>query len=326
MDKTKGWKPRFTKSESVELCISCHSDSEKMKGFSLGTEQYKNFLESRHGKGFAKGDIVVPVCANCHSYHRVLGKDDIRSPSFAQNTSEVCKQCHSDREKMQKYNLPSTTIQDFKGSIHAKVLVEGHPERPGCIACHGSHISLGKAENSCTNCHQGLDKEFAKGACKGGQKGCMDCHRYHDTVKSSLEDYKRVCSKCHNVDTRGWKSAQEIMVFLGEADRLYEGIEDRIRWLEIQGIDSSGLEDEIISTRNRLFKKNPLLHSFLTRDALEILTASENATNKFKGDLQNYDNRLTVRNIKIYVFLGLIIIFVVIAGFLIKMQGNSGHE
>ena len=64
-----------------ELCGSCHEDATRMKQFnpSLRTDQLAQYRISVHGIKFAKGDMHVAVCTDCHTVHSIQPASDPHS-------------------------------------------------------------------------------------------------------------------------------------------------------------------------------------------------------------------------------------------------------
>lgn len=77
-------------------CIRCHSDEEMMKRSGLTASTVHFYEMTYHGK---VQDIGYPTrvagCADCHTSHNILPKDDPRSTIHPANLVNNCGRCHS---------------------------------------------------------------------------------------------------------------------------------------------------------------------------------------------------------------------------------------
>ena len=86
---------QFRKEFHTEVCQKCHGDKEMMernKVFLIATQTY---YESYHGKvehlGYPK---LVAGCADCHSFHSILPRDNPKSTISDARLVETCGKCH----------------------------------------------------------------------------------------------------------------------------------------------------------------------------------------------------------------------------------------
>ena len=199
---------------AVESCVGCHSDVEQMRSFGLRTDQLSLYWTSRHGAKLAlDGDPNVATCVSCHGSHFVLPVRDPLSPVHERHQVDTCGRCHADATLMAKYGLPADVVQDFRGSVHGKALIEGeHPAAPGCTECHGSHGAApprtGDVRQVCGNCHSVVQEYFERSPHVAGahDKGlqCTSCHDHHAVVAPSTEMFtgsdEGHCGNCHSGD------------------------------------------------------------------------------------------------------------------------------
>lgn len=79
----------------TKVCMKCHSDEKMMarnKVFNVAT---KTYLESYHGKNYRLGfPEKVAGCADCHTAHSVLPKNDPASSVNPANLTKSCATCH----------------------------------------------------------------------------------------------------------------------------------------------------------------------------------------------------------------------------------------
>lgn len=77
-------------------CKHCHADPALTKRNNLSADIVAYYEQTYHGK---VQDIGYPTrvagCADCHTFHNILPKDDPRSSIHPQNLVENCGRCHS---------------------------------------------------------------------------------------------------------------------------------------------------------------------------------------------------------------------------------------
>ncbi|MGC9325871.1 MAG: cytochrome C [Desulfomonilia bacterium] len=77
-------------------CIQCHSDEEMMERNGLSASTVEFYAETYHGKVQGIGyPSLVAGCADCHTSHNILPKDDPRSTIHPDNLVANCGRCHS---------------------------------------------------------------------------------------------------------------------------------------------------------------------------------------------------------------------------------------
>jgi predicted CXXCH cytochrome family protein len=125
----------------VETCSRCHSDTARMAGYDIRTDQADEYRTSVHGRLlFEEGDVSAPVCNDCHGNHGA-------APPGLASVRNVCGQCHS---VMADY---------FDQSAHGEIFNEN--DLPGCATCHDHHAidpvsdeTLHvRTEDVCATCH-----------------------------------------------------------------------------------------------------------------------------------------------------------------------------
>jgi len=80
----------------TKVCLKCHSDEKLMAKNNVFTVAVKTYMESYHGKNYRLGfPEKVAGCADCHTAHSVLPKNDPRSSVNPANLVNTCRKCHS---------------------------------------------------------------------------------------------------------------------------------------------------------------------------------------------------------------------------------------
>ena len=99
-------------------CETCHE------------EQFKKQLDGVHLKAIAAGNKNAAVCSDCHNPHaqkKITGEDGRLLPEGRVGIPGTCARCHA-------------AIQgQYRKSVHGAALVDGNPDVPTCIDCHGVH-------------------------------------------------------------------------------------------------------------------------------------------------------------------------------------------
>jgi hypothetical protein len=116
----------------AETCSKCHSAI---------VDKYKN---SVHGKAvFGENNPDVPACHDCHGIHNIA---TARSEEFRLNSPQLCAECHTRGDIMDKYGISTdvldTYISDFHGTTVAMFEHEDPSiptNKPVCYDCHGVH-------------------------------------------------------------------------------------------------------------------------------------------------------------------------------------------
>ena len=200
----------------------------------------------------------------------------------------VCIQCHAVLPL--KLSQPVTLWQS---SIHAEHGIT-------CNACHGgdpldSANAMTPARGYrgvpppatvpmlCGGCHLGVAKHYMNSAHgralgKGGPT-CVTCHGSHGIISASLDIIsKKNCSPCHT-----FEKARMIRSAMLKTEGMLKTIENRIRILRSQGIDTDTLEKRLFSLRNRFHSMYHSLDVNLIRQESAHIQAELEKTNGMGG-------------------------------------------
>ena len=129
-------------------CSRCHSDSKRMKPYSIPTDQFAGYSTSVHHEALVvRGDLSAPTCTTCHGNHGA-------APPGVASVEYVCSNCHAFQAQL------------FDASPHKAAFAAA--SMPGCVTCHSNHriqhptdAMLGTGPQSvCTNCHSEGDAGF----------------------------------------------------------------------------------------------------------------------------------------------------------------------
>ena len=277
MNPAKGFRGRPSRQEVPAFCGRCHSDATYMRKFNptVKTEEVAQYFTSVHGKRLRQGDRRVATCINCHSVHDIKLVSDPTSPVYPTNVPATCGKCHSDREYMQGYGLPSLSqVDDYQSSVHYRALsVEGNLAAPTCQSCHGSHGATPPGVTSiadvCGTCHAHNRDFFEKSPHRDafaslGAASCVQCHGNHAIQTAGeymLVGPNSVCLTCHAPDDNGGQRAQEMATSIRQLDGDIQRARETMEQAERAGVDMSQAMSELTNAHNRLVMARTTIHS-----------------------------------------------------------------
>ena len=212
--------------QTKNSCLDCHSNLPEPLGVSVET-----YSQNIHGqKGL--------TCAACHGGD-ASSDDPEKAMSRAagwkgkidrKQIPELCSSCHSDAERMKKYNpgLRVDQFQQYKTSVHGIKWAKGDAKVAVCTDCHGVHDLRAPSDprsnvhptniaTTCSHCH--ADAEYMKPygiktdqfanyeqsvhhdamAVRGDLSAptCTTCHGNHGATPPGVANVTNVCSNCH---------------------------------------------------------------------------------------------------------------------------------
>ncbi len=193
-----------------ENCQRCHFSD------------YRRTLDSAHAAAVRRGDLMAPVCVDCHGSHDMTRPDVPRT-----KIAGTCAKCHEGVAKT------------YAASVHGRDAAKNVADVPTCTDCHRTHDIGGPRQKGwktaspdiCGNCHAdeermrkyGLSTNVLKtyvadfhGKTASLRKGtdaadgrafvalCSDCHGVHDiarvgdsTSKVIQANLATTCRQCH---------------------------------------------------------------------------------------------------------------------------------
>jgi hypothetical protein len=260
-----------------ELCGTCHADASHMKQFdpSLRTDQLAQYRTSVHGVKFAKGDMRVAVCTDCHTVHNIRPASDPRSSVHPLNVAATCKRCHSDADYMKPYGIATDQFKGYLESVHYKAMVEqGDLSAPTCSTCHGSHGAtppgLAAVSNVCATCHVLQGKFFEQSPhkvafAKMDLPGCVTCHESH-RIRHPDDNFVGtgklgVCSNCHIASEPAGKVADGAHEHFHQLESGIAGAKSVLERAASEGMDVADAEMELTQANDSLAKARVSLHS-----------------------------------------------------------------
>jgi len=307
--KDKTFKGIPDRSRIPEFCASCHSDSSYMRRYNprLRVDQLNLYWTSEHGQLLKKGDTKVAVCTDCHGTHGIQTATLPKSWTFPWNISETCSRCHSDKDYMEGYKIPTNQWDDYKESVHAHALFEKKDlSAPVCNDCHGNHGAAPPEVTSiayvCRQCHPSAGDLFSQSPHKKvydemGISECEACHGNHRILPPSDEmlgtGEKAVCIQCHEPDSEPYQIASRIKEKLDELIKKINNADNILEKADKQGVAVSEPKFRLIDANTVLIQVRNLTHSFSLVDieekieegekvVAEVITAGEAALREAK--------------------------------------------
>ena len=324
MDASKGFLGKPSRADTPKFCARCHSDADYMKRYNpnIPTDQLSKYEVSQHGKLNAQGDKKSAVCTNCHSAHNILSANNPASPTYALNAPNTCAKCHSDKEYMKEYGIPTNQIDDYKESVHGQaLLVKGDRSSPSCKNCHGNHdAGLPRAiyvGNICGQCHALTYELFSKSPHKSahdklGIPECEACHGNHRIMKPSDDmlgtGLGAVCVKCHNPSSKGFKAALAIKNSIEDFKTEIAEAKELTSKAEQLGMEVSDAQFEVNEANNSLTKARAYIHSFSEENVASVTGEGKPLAQKAKGLAQKAIDNFNFR--KKWYSLVILLIFV----------------
>jgi hypothetical protein len=114
-----------------QTCAQCHSTI------------YDKYKESVHGEALKSGNPDVPTCIDCHGVHNISNPT---TSAFRLNSPKMCSECHTDAEKMDKYDLSTNVLNTYVADFHGTTVAlfeaqspDAETNKPVCYDCHGVH-------------------------------------------------------------------------------------------------------------------------------------------------------------------------------------------
>lgn len=104
---------------------------------------FAEYRQSVHGSALATGNPDVPTCIDCHGVHDI---PDPTTARFRLYSPRICADCHTDKDRMEKYKLSTAVLRTYVADFHGSTVTlfrRQHPDqitnKPVCYDCHGVH-------------------------------------------------------------------------------------------------------------------------------------------------------------------------------------------
>ncbi len=145
-----------------KTCGTCHIEIEN------------SFNASIHGQAIARGNLMSPVCTDCHGIHSIKKHTDPNSPVSEKNLSrDTCARCHEGVRLSQEFGVPGNRVSSYMDSYHGLANENGSVVVANCSSCHGVHnilpssdprstINPAHLDETCGKCHRGATRRFTQ--------------------------------------------------------------------------------------------------------------------------------------------------------------------
>lgn len=220
--KLSGERQSVNREKVDAICVTCHYDETKMRGYKLRPEFIVQYEKTPHARARRRGNMKAAVCSDCHGYHNIRARRDPGNPLNKKNVPRTCGRCHAKIYKI------------FQTSIHGGDWTKGNKDIPVCTTCHGEHeiryvknpdatVSPTHVVKLCLECHGSITlrreyklsnpvpsyEESYHGVVNrlGGDSqvaNCSSCHGNHDILPSAdprsrinKKNIANTCGKCH---------------------------------------------------------------------------------------------------------------------------------
>ncbi len=271
-----GFKPHPTHAEVPQICGGCHSDAAFIRVLNgrLPVGQAALFSLSLHGKLTAAGDPAAPDCSSCHGKHDIAPPASPLSPVNRANVAELCGGCHSDRDRMGRFGIPTDQLESWRRSVHGRAFAAGNKDAPTCNGCHGAHASAppdaSSVAHACGRCHEDEMRLFeqsphSQGFRKRGISQCVACHGNHAIGPATAlmigTGPDATCMKCHGLDQKPRQVADDIAALLLRARGRASDARDAVKRSSERGVRVSGASFALDRVATAETKVRGLVHT-----------------------------------------------------------------
>ena len=194
------------------------------------------------------------------------------------STMQTCGQCHANADYMAEYRIPTSQVDDYMESVHAKALYEGGDvSAPTCNDCHGNHGAAPPGVSSlsavCGMCHA-IEADLFNGSPhkiafeENDYPMCETCHSNHKIEKPTDgmvgAESPAVCVDCHSADdgTMGIETASNISGAIGNLVSAHDEADSLLNEAILKGMMTTDEEFRLKDVRQVLIQTRTLVHSF----------------------------------------------------------------
>ncbi|MBM4169187.1 MAG: ammonia-forming cytochrome c nitrite reductase subunit c552 [Ignavibacteria bacterium] len=287
------------------LCSKCHSGASYMRNYnpSLPVDQMEKYRTSEHGMRNAKGDAKVAECVSCHGSHEIRAAKDVKSLVYPTNIAQTCAKCHSNKDYMKGYRIPTDQFDKYASSVHGKsLLVKGDLAAPACNSCHGNHGAMPPGVSSiskvCGTCHVMNADLFAASPHKKAFDAkklpeCETCHGSHEIIAATDRllgvSEGAVCRTCHTteVSPKGYEVARTMRALIDSLDLGERQTAELVAEAEQKGMEISEAKFRFRDVRQARLQAKTLVHSFDEAKFAETVKRGMSVTEEVQREAQN---------------------------------------
>jgi predicted CXXCH cytochrome family protein len=313
-----------------ETCNKCHGNAAFMRSYNPeeAVDQLQKYRTSRHGILNAKGDPKPAQCVSCHGSHNILSTKDVRSPVYPTNIPKTCSTCHSSKEYMSAYGIPTDQYDKYIKSAHGMALLEKDDlSAPACNSCHGNHGAIPPGITSiskvCGTCHV-LNADLFSGSPhkkafdEKNYPECATCHGKHDIAPASDKllgtTTGAICGKCHSSteNVKGYKVATQMRQWLDSLTSQEKIATSLVFEAEQKGMEVEEEKFELRNIHQAKIETRTIVHSFNKDKFKEVVdkgfASSNNVITEAKGAIDEYYFRRVGLGVSVSIITFLIVI------------------
>ncbi|MFQ5454571.1 MAG: cytochrome c3 family protein [Nitrospirota bacterium] len=346
MSKDAGFIGKPTRFMIPELCAKCHANADKMGKYNIPTDQYANYKKSVHGRLLSEErDEKAAVCIDCHGRHDIKKVTDRNSPVYRLNLPDTCGKCHSSKEIMDGYDIPTDQVKLFKEGVHGKIIYGKLSDKnplaaPNCTTCHGKHgersLSPIDIPGVCGHCHSVVLENFKKSVHFSmlqqiGIPTCITCHGNHKNIPPTpdkfIGDKERDCGVCHDSSSIQYQVATLIKKNIDEAKAILEEAKNGIEELKDAGRNITDLNNKYSDAVTHILMIPSASHSLnvetINQHIKEAATISEDilkTVQEFRDELKDRFRDYLIVILMVFV----IIFFIFVKLYIIRKKDLSG--
>lgn len=273
-----------------QTCNQCHGNASFMQSYNpaIAVDQLTKYRTSVHGVLNSKGNIKVAECASCHGSHDIFPANDVRSKVYKLNIPNTCSHCHSDKNYMKAFDIPTDQFSKYQSSVHGKAVFEKQDlSAPVCNDCHGNHGATPPGIESiskvCGSCHALNAELFSTSPHKKAfdekkYPECETCHGNHEILIAKDQllgvDKGAICLKCHseNENKKGYLIAKE-MKKLTDSLIVSDSIaKNMVFQAEQKGMDVEEIKFKLREIHQARLEGRTIVHSFDESKFKEVTT------------------------------------------------------
>lgn len=287
-----------------KLCSSCHSNPNFMRTYNPGLpiDQLQKYRSSVHGILNGKGDPKPAQCVSCHGNHDIKAVKDVNSKVYPVNIPKTCSNCHSNKEYMKQYKIPTDQYEKYSVSVHGIALLEKKDlGAPACNNCHGNHAAtppgISSISKVCGTCHVLNADLFSESPHKkvfdqNKFPECETCHGKHEIITASNKllgiTRDAVCTKCHTPEksVKGYEVAKEMRILVDSLDRDQKTAQDLINQAEQKGMEVAEAKFKLRDAKQAVLETRTIVHSFDQKKFDDVVDKGLSVTSDVKIEAQ----------------------------------------
>ena len=313
MDPDRGFRGVSQNQRTVDLCVHCHSDADRMKPYGLRIDQEDLFRSSAHGPS-GRRPAGLPTCTTCHNAHGILSSDDPLSPAFILNIPSLCARCHGSagwKPPTGEESAPPQVYTDYRSGVPGRALLDAlNFMAPNCASCHGAHSTMVASPRTtptiCGRCHVEEVRHFNASPHRSaldviGQPGCTSCHEAHlmepPPATTASRDVLITCPQCHPSESEALALGQAIVGGMENAILSIDTLKRLREDISLRGLNTLQVEFLLQDAENWLSQTIPAFHALDEERSEELTGMALDRVHSAEGLLRTLSAELYFRRL-----------------------------